>query len=383
MRPTLEQHPYPLAFVAAPGTPVASAADDAPDRSALRCEIMGLGDFQKEGLVTDLSTGRSWRLAADEGIYLRGTDLAPAPLMHWGAGLHADVTSRIAGAARHRGAELTGLRVTLTQGFGSQGSFARGEALGLVGELRWTVEVESAAPEEQVEAAVTEGLRRSPAHAALLEPTEGTFALYTNGRGTPVVGVPQSEVTTQVDPFRRHAAPPAPKGDTVSAQLLTRQPATEVGKIGLTDDQTETIHWHVQVSGNYQPESRLTASTVSFPGTGASSWTLLSDETGCAAPSPLAYFSIGTAFCYHTQLCRYAKVRRMAVSNPRLVQSSDFRVDAGSAVAEPLDTHLYLDGSVTEAQTASLLTAAANTCYAHRALSANVVSSRQVATVVS
>jgi hypothetical protein len=52
-------------------------------------------------------------------------------------------------------------------------------------------------------------------------------------------------------------------------------------------------------------------------------------------------------------------------------------------MAEPLDTHLYLDGSVTEAQTASLLTAAANTCYAHRALSAKVVSSQQLASAVS
>jgi uncharacterized OsmC-like protein len=382
MRPTLEQHPHPLAFVADPGTPAAGGAGDAPDRSTLRCEVMGLGQFQKEGLVTDLTTGRSWRLAADEGTYLHGTDLAPAPLMHWGAGLHADVTSRIAGAARRRGTELTELRLTLTQGFGSQGSFARGEAVGLVGDLHWTVEVQSAAPDEQIEEAVAEAFRCSPAHAALLEPAEGTFALYTNGRATPVVDVPRSRVITQVDPFRRHATAPVPTDDTVTAHLLTRRPATEASTVGLTDDQTETVHWHVLATGDYQFESRLTASTVSFPGAGSSAWTLLSDETGRGAPSPLAYFSIGTAFCYHTQLCRYAKVRRMPVSNPRLVQSSDFRADATSAVAEPLDTHLYLDGPATEAQTASLLAAAANTCYAHRALSTRVPSSRQVATAV-
>jgi len=47
-----------------------------PEQTALRGH--GLDRFQKEGLVTDLSTGRSWRLAADEGTYLGGTDLAPA-----------------------------------------------------------------------------------------------------------------------------------------------------------------------------------------------------------------------------------------------------------------------------------------------------------------
>jgi len=380
MHQTLKQHPYPLAFVADPGTPVVGATDDPPDRSRLRCEVMGLDQFQKEGLVTDLSTGRSWRLAADEGTYLGGTDLAPAPLMHWGAGLHADVTSRIARAARRRAIDLAGLRVTVDQAFGSEGSFARGEAVGLVGELHWKVEVESAAPDEQIEAAMTEAFRRSPAYAALLEPAEATFALYTNGRRTPVVGVAPSGVTMEVDPFRRHATQPVPKDDTVSTHLLTRLPSFEVGTVGITDDQTETVYWHVLVSGAYQSESGLIASTMSA---GASSWTLLSDETGRAAPSPLAYFSIGTAFCYHTQLCRYAKVRRMDVSKPRLVQSSAFHSDATASVAEPLDTHLYLDGSVTEAQTANLLVAAANTCYAHRALAAKVVSSQQLATAVS
>ncbi|HVL35596.1 MAG TPA: hypothetical protein VM489_08005, partial [Burkholderiales bacterium] len=37
------------------------------------------------------AAGGSWCLASDEGAYLRGTDTAPAPLMHWAAGVHAEL----------------------------------------------------------------------------------------------------------------------------------------------------------------------------------------------------------------------------------------------------------------------------------------------------
>lgn len=77
---------------------------------------MGVGRIQKEGLVEDLTTGRVWRLTADEGKYPRGTGLAPAPLMHWAAGLHGGVTSRIAGLAAAEKVTLASLEVTVSQG---------------------------------------------------------------------------------------------------------------------------------------------------------------------------------------------------------------------------------------------------------------------------
>jgi uncharacterized OsmC-like protein len=148
----------------------------------------------------------------------------------------------------------------------------------------------------------------------------------------------------------------------------------------LNDDQTGAIRWHVLATGAYQFDSGLVASTVGFPEAGASLWTLISDDTSRRAPSPLAYFSIGTAFCYHTQLCRYVDVRRMPIASPRLVQLSSFVSDNGASDASAFDTHLYVNGSVEEEQTTSLLVAAANTCYAHRALSVQVESSRRIHT---
>jgi uncharacterized OsmC-like protein len=374
----LEQSPYPLAFPAMAGD---GSARPEPERAqaSYRTEVMGLGRFQKEGLVTDVATGRSWRLPADEGKYLRGSDMAPAPLMHFAAGLHGDVTARIVRIARRRGVELDQLSVTFTQGFGSQGSFARGEAVALVGDLAWTIEVASAAPDPVVQDIVAQALATSPAYAAMTNAHEGVFALYTNGRPTPVVGVPQSGSPAEPDPFLAHAERPVPVDEAGSTeQLLVRSPSDGPLDLELSDDQKGAILWHIRASGNYRFDTDTVATTVKFPNAGATQWTLISDDTGRGAPSPLAYFSIGTAFCYHTQLCRYADVRRLPVSNPRLVQLSTFTSDETSADSVPFDTHLFLNGRVTTEETASLLTAAANTCYAHRGLGVAVASKSDV-----
>ena len=40
------------------------------------------------------------------GSYLRGTGFAPSPVMHWAAGLHGDVTTRVAGLLQDKGIDL-------------------------------------------------------------------------------------------------------------------------------------------------------------------------------------------------------------------------------------------------------------------------------------
>lgn len=378
----LERSPHPLAFMAAAGDGSVRAESDR-QRVAYRSEVMGLGRFQKEGLVTDVATGRSWRLPADEGVYLRGSDKAPAPLMHFAGGLHADLTSRIVRIAQRRGLTLDRVAVSFTQGFGSKGSFVRGEAVALVGELVWTIEVGSGATDTEVDDIVSTALATSPAHAAMTNAHEGGFALYTNGRPTPVVGVLQSESPAEQDPFLRHATSPEPEDVSgASVSLLVQSPSDGPLNITLSDDQQGTSMWHILATGEYRFDTGTVATTVKFPNGGATRWTLVSDDTGATAPTPLAYLSIGTAFCYHTQLCRYADVRRLPVSRPRLVQVSSFETGETSADSAPFDTHLFVNGTVTEDETASLLTAAANTCYAHRALGVEVTSGQTSATAV-
>ena len=372
----LERSPYPLAFVAEDGD-----AEAVPEygrkSSSFRCEVIGLGRFQKEGLVEDITTGRIWRLPADEGKYLRGTGLAPAPLMHWAAGLHGDVTSRIARIADAESLTLDGLQVTVAQRFASKGSFARGEALGLVFELAWEINVVTNESEARVSSVVDQAMRSSPANAAMVTGKEGRFALYIDGRYTPVTGLPQCDTSTEIEPLLRHRSRPRPAGAEIAEEtVLVTWPGTNSSTVVLSDDQKGTIGWRVQATGGYDFESGLVKTTVGFPEVAATEqWSLLTDITNRRAPSPLSYFSIGTAFCYHTQLCRYADVRRMSISSPRLAQKSYFSTNGREASARPFDTHLFLNGGIDDQQANSFLVSAANTCYAHRALSVNIDSS--------
>lgn len=374
----LHHSPHPLAFVATEGT-----ATTPTDDVSYRCEVMGLGGFQKEGLVENLATGRSWRLACDEGAYLGGADMAPAPLAHWATGVHGDIAARIARTARHEHIALDGLSVTVTQGFGAQGSFARGEALALVFDQNVHVLVDTAADEEVIGSLVARALQTSPAYIAMVTPQEGQFALYTNGRRTPVIGVPASTAPPETDPFLRHAKPPAPtEHATDTTNLITRQTVAGGQTVLLSDDLDHTVQWHTHVTGHYDFTTDLVTSVNSFPTNEDSTrtWTLISDATNRRAPDALAYFSIGTAFCYHTQLGRYVKVRRMAVEHPRLTQISRFTSSEPTADVAPFDTHLFIKGTTDEAQTASLLTAAANTCYVHRGLAVPVETTVSVET---
>jgi hypothetical protein len=380
----LEKSPYPLAFVAAPGTEERTGRGPAQPPRTYRCEVTGLGGFQKEGLAENVATGRTWRLVCDEGIYLRGADMAPAPLMYWAAGLHGDVTARIARALLAAGLDPAGLDVTMTQGFGVRGSFARGQAVGLVYGLTWDIKLQTDAREAVIAQHVATALAGSPSYAAMTGTHEGAFSLYTNGRRRPVTGVPQSTAPAQDDPFLRHNRSPRPCGPAAgTAPLMTRQATPGVATIELTDDEEGTVQWHVQARGTYQRDTGLVESRVGFAAGegGASFWILLSDQSNQLAPDPLAYFSIGTAFCYHTQLCRYAAVRRIPAELPRLSQLSRFTGMDGDAQADPFDTHLFLRGSVAGEQATSLLTAAANTCYAHRALAVPVTSATRIETI--
>ena len=218
---------------------------------------------------------------------------------------------------------------------------------------------------------VERALETSPAIAAMLNAAEGAFALFVNGRSVPVAGVPQSAAPTQTDPFPAAlgAAPSGRRPRAEPERQTTRPPGRDRGA-SLTDNQSGAVGWRVQARGSYDLDTRLVESTVGFPGLAAAeTWNLVSDASNEAAPSGLAYFSAGTAFCYHTQLCRYADVRRMEIASPRLVQVSDFSSsNDGGGVVDAVDTQLFLNGSLDADAASSLLIAAANTCYAHRAL---------------
>lgn len=367
MNTPLSESPHPLIFLAETGS-TGEASESGVRRHpdvAYRTEVMGLGGFQKEGMVEDLRTGRVWRLACDEGTYLRGENRAPAPLAYWIAGVHADITARIGDTARRSGVEFDEIGVSVGQGFGVQGSFAKGEALALVHDFTCDVDVVSDQDDATVESIVRQALAESAALEALTGAHDGLFALATNGRNTPISGFAQS-TAEQVDPFLRHVRPPAPV-EASPAAAPVGHPDGDKAPIMLRDDDDGTVRWRVAARGGQDAATGLITSDVSFSGN-VPVWTLFSDPDNQAAPAPLAHLSIGTAFCFHTQLCRYVSVRRLPVEAPRLAQLSR----ANGPSFAPLDTRLFINGQVSGDDATSLMTAAARTCYAHQGIAVPV-----------
>ncbi|MFE8013803.1 hypothetical protein ACFU3O_13785 [Streptomyces antibioticus] len=197
MTTPLHRSPHPLTFVARGGDEHAPRDGEA----AYHIEVMGLGGFQKEGLARDVHSDRTWRLVCDEGAYLNGANMAPAPLAYWVGGLHADITARITEAAREAGVALDGLSVTVTQGFGVKGSFAKGQAVAQVHHMTCDIDLTCHQDRATVNGLVEVAIARSSAMAAVAGAHESLFSLSTNGTLTPVTLPVSAEHLT--DPFLR------------------------------------------------------------------------------------------------------------------------------------------------------------------------------------
>jgi uncharacterized OsmC-like protein len=367
---SLESDTHPIGFVTREG--VAPAASG---RSGFRCEVMGLAGLQKEGLVEDVGTGRTWRLASDEGVYLNGTDLAPAPLMYWAAGALADVTSSIVDAATSAGISVAELTVTSSQEFGLDGSFVRAEAVASAGTLDLQISVMSDATEEALAEVVELALRTSAAAGAVSASVEGQLALSVNGRVSVIESHLSDPETVAVrarseqDPFHRYARRPEPEaGRTPPQDIVVRLPDLSDTTSRTGPNTPGRIRFLVAATTTWRREASPQSVCVEFPGAGTAQWTIAYDVTGDAAPSPVALMSIGAAFCFHTQLARLVKSQRVPLDAPRLVQNTEVHERDGGALVSALNTTLFVSGQVDVDAATRIAAAAQASCFAHQSL---------------
>ncbi|EPR76345.1 hypothetical protein ADILRU_1290 [Leifsonia rubra CMS 76R] len=374
-----ESRGYPTRKAAAPS----AVPYGASGTETYLTEVFGLGKFHKIGLVEEVSSGRTWCLQSDEGASLGGTNLAPAPLFHWLAGLQADVAYRILAVAQSRSVTIESIHVGVSQGLASKGSFARGQAVALIFGLDWDFDVRSSASEAEVESIIDAAMRSSPAVSAMREAKEGSFALRTNGQVTSVEGLTQWDEPNGVDPRTRYTEIPGPT-DEASEQVFTfvdggGEPADASAKIATHSSLNASdvpVGFYVDARGSLDLDTGLMRTSTGLPDMTSDRWEILMDPTGRLAPTPLAMFAVGTAFCYHTQLSRYVNVRRLDLAESSLAQRTNYTApeleNETMAPAGEIQTEMFLNGGATHDETRSLLKVAANTCYVHRAMSVEV-----------
>lgn len=319
----------------------------------VRSAARSLSTMQKEALVVTRPSGPVWRLASDEGPYLLGDDVAPPPLAFVSAGLVADFAEAVRRAA---GTPATAVRAVQDTRYTMKGSATQGTLR--AGALPVELRVEVDLPALQVEQAV----RDAPGYGLVRPRLASRFSLVHNGRRLPVDRVLPAESPPPRDP--RDLFPRVkPAGDPGAVQRNGPSPLTEedtsYAGSSLAETQDRTLHLQAVCTGTAEGLWRVEHRMYNPRGT---IFHFLCDPAGERAPEPLALLSAGIAFCFMTQLARYARILRRRLKAFAVVQDTVFRPGGD---ADPVVTHVYLDTEEDDAFAQELVAAGERTCFLH------------------
>jgi uncharacterized OsmC-like protein len=378
IKDSIEGSGYPLGFAVSKGTHRPEILENKDARDVFKVEARMLQGLQREGFVKEGNTGSSWRLTSDEGKHLKGTDLAPFPLAFFNAGLHSDLTNRILSLAQDRSFTIDDLKIDLTNHYWMTGSFFRGTGEGFSDPATVKVRVKSSAPAEQIRNLINDAVMLSPAMAAMRTPLNNTFALYVNGRRRSIPELAASTADDAPDPYVTYSSVPAPMPEWTNDHSLIRKTGEVCeGNITPAPAETETRiirNIHGRSAGLNEPGVIETDTVVDLPG--MTHFAIKSDDriSGDTAPCGMSLQAVGIAFCFMTQLGRYIEHMKFGINGIRLVQYNPYAISTENGIArgiaEPVDTHLFLNGRAAEADFGKLLHIAARTCYLHSTLGA-------------
>ncbi|MGE0563586.1 MAG: hypothetical protein AB7O50_03645 [Pseudolabrys sp.] len=363
---TIDMNGDPLAFKLRAGK---GRADLLAKGGTIKVEARQMAVHQKEAVVTEGDGGTQWRLTSDEGLHLKGTDLAPFPLGFFNAGLQCDLYGRIRRLAGQRNIALRGVDMRLVNHYWLTGSFIHGTGEGHAEAPDIDLRIDSDATTEAVAALVATALDTSPAMAFLRTPmTANTFALYVNGRRRDVEGIVNSPLVAADDPYTVYSRAPRPLEAGARRDLIQKTGVVEQGTIEpASPSVTNKLLRNIVGEGRSVGSDGLFEVDTFLTLPGCSHFKLTGDESANeVAPTGIALLSAGIAFCYMTQLSRYIENMKMNIRQVRLVQFTPSTAGDKAAVA-PIDTHLFLNGEAPVETHLQLLTIAARTCYLHAA----------------
>lgn len=376
---------YPLAFKMQQGSARPAVLGAGEARNVFTVESRQMAGYQKEGVLHEGETGSVWRMATDEGKHLGGTDLAPFPLGFFNAGLHGDLINRILTIAKARDIQIDDLNIDLRNGYYIIGSFIRGDGVGYGEPAQIVARVSSSASASDVSALIRDAVNASPGMDLMRTSFDNTFAIYVNGRRRVVTSLTNSDAPDATDPYKTHAAPPAPLegsgdlNDIIWKTGVVQDGVAQAAPNG-TDEKLKRIVRAVPGHSVLLDPAGVTETDTYLGLDGMSHFKVKSDERVDMdqAPSGLGHLAAGIAFCYMTQIGRYIEHQKFNIRGVRLVQHTPFVTSGNPADgswtgrAEPADTHLFLSGEEDDATHEKLMTIAANTCYLHATMLAEL-----------
>lgn len=376
---SIQSSPYPLCFP----LPVQVSRTTAAGRIEIRTLARAMEGMQKEALVTTQPGGRTWRMVCDEGPYLNGTDLAPFPLAFFATGLVNAYLAEILSYAEAHDVVLDDVEIVQENFYTMEGSAVRGDMIGGALPVALHVRVDSSAPDSAIQNVVMNGLARSPGDAYLRTVCASEFSITKNG-----VPIPTGEVRSWENSPRPSlndeifdAARPDSDAD-YPHDIITKLGGAESvfnveGGVGssLKAEQKRTLHIRAIARARKDGVSETRVQLYKPIG---SSFRFLCDlehaaEGGVSAPSPLAFLSAGVAFCYLTQIGRYAMIMKYEDLGYAVAQDTVFTTARGEGSGatppgvEPVRTHVELATGLEDDVVRRIVDMGERTCFLHAA----------------
>lgn len=342
------------------------------DLLRIRTRVRALAGMQKEALIQYGANGAVWRLVCDEGPWLNGTDLAPFPLAFFAAGAAASLMSEFLGESRDRNIRVDALHLVQDNFFTMEGSALRGTMAAGIQPTQVRISARGAGSTDEFLNIAEVALReRSPVERCLRQVLPSGFVVRSNNEELLWPDKAAGIVAKLSDPAETFASVhPLSTAGTMLIEKCAAIAKTQGPAVGLAAEQKRVVH--VRAEGCIQ-EDGLKSIIVQCIQPAGSRFEFLSDNSEAMggkerAPSGLAYLSAGVAFCFMTQIGRYAQIAKQQLHGYRIVQDTSFRL---AQECEPdafgIETLVCLDTDEPQEKSIQLVKMAEQTCYIHAA----------------
>ena len=369
---SIESSAYPLAFRVNPSGLNLEPLPTSDGIARIRTFARTLEGMQKEAVLQYGPTGAIWRVVCDEGPWLNGTDLAPFPLAFFSAGMAASLMSDLMDEAGERGVQADTLDFTQDNFFSMKGSALKGTMAASVQPMHVKISLRCDGSAAEIESIAEHAVRnRSAAARCLREVLPSRFVVRANDQELAWPGTVADTVSALSDPtiVFENIRPMSNGGPTLVRKIASVDKA-QGSAVGLGTEQKRVVHVNTQGSNREDGLKSLDVQCIQPPG---SCFQMLSDDSKVTggqerAPSGLAYLSAGVAFCFMTQIGRYAQITKRQLSGYRIIQDTAFRFsrDHGPQ-AFAVETLVCLDTDEPEDKSIQLVRMAEQTCYIHAA----------------
>ena len=344
----------------------------------LRTIVNSMTVFQKEALVTSARTGKTWRLASDEGTYLNGTDTAPAPLCHLTVGMAASYMNEITALAKLRDLHIKNIRLIQDNYYRMDGDMKKGTMEASAKNVDLEVQIDADAGQEKLHKLVLDATAASPLNGLMRGKHEGLFTLTHNDKELETNEAQPLGKPSEKDPGMTVDLVTPAEGNWIEHCVkngLTPLHENSSGGAGssLRDQQNRLLH--LRGICTIRPDGIKEIQQQLFNPHG-SMFTLLSEEGPenggqGRAPDATTYISAGIGFCFMTQFGRYAKMNKKNLTAYRILQDSHFSLGGASGGtgeagrADSLETHVYLESGEDDTFAQHILDMSEQTCFLH------------------